>query len=416
MTFGTQPSHTFIEGAHRFTAGRVRQLGDEAQAALDKWAPNGEALSRAVADVGWPPALALAMYDHVHDRLQTRPIEDFRIDFEDGYGFRPDAEEDADAGSAAREAASAARQGELPPFIGIRTKPFTPALRARSERTIALFLRTLIEAAGGLPAKVAVNLAKVTTPDQVEAMADGLGQLEHSLGLRENDLALEIMLETPLAFLDDEGRSPLPALRRAGGARLRGACFGPYDFTAASGIAPFEQRLGHSACDAARHAMLMAYSATPLWLADGSTSLLPVPVDGKDAHADAAHIRRAWRAHYDDVRRSLSQAFYQGWDVHAAQLGTRWAAVFAFYREGFAQAAPRLKALLDRAGESTRLGAVFDDPATGEALLKFVRRAVDARVISTAELAAASLPADDIAGRSFSELVTRNASAKEWPA
>jgi hypothetical protein len=80
------------------------------------------------------------------------------------------------------------------------------------------------------------------------------------------------------------------------------------------------------------------------------------------------------------------QGFTQGWDVHPLQLVTRWAAVWAFYRSGFDAAAPRLRNLLEQFGESTHLGAVFDDPATGEALLRFVRRAAEAGVASPEEL------------------------------
>lgn len=408
--FGHQPSHTFIEGAHKFTATRVRELGDEAQAALDKWAPNGDALSRAVTESSWPPALSLSMYGWVHDRLQVQPIEDFRIDFEDGYGFRSDSDEDSHAESAAKAAAKAGHLKELPPYIGIRVKPFTPELGGRSRRTVELFVRALVEASSGLPARVAVNLAKVTSPEQVLAMSEILHTLETTLGLKEHDLALEIMLETPLAFMDETGRSPLPSFREAGGARLRSVCFGPYDFTTALGIAPFEQRLGHPACDEARQQILLAYSHTPLWLADGSTSLLPVPPSaGEHPQADAAHMRRAWRTHYEDVRRSLASGLYQGWDVHGAQIGTRWTAVYAFYREGFAVAAPRLRALLERASESTRLGAVFDDPATGESLLRFVRRAVGAKVVEEDEIDAAGLKSGDLMYASFNELRQRRA-------
>ena len=39
------------------------------------------------------------------------------------------------------------------------------------------------------------------------------------------------------------------------------------------------------------------------------------------------------RMHFDDVRHSLRHAYYQGWDLHPAQLPTRYAAVYSFFLE-----------------------------------------------------------------------------------
>lgn len=394
--FGLQPTHTFIEGAHHFTPDRARALGDAALRALEDHAPDPRALA-ALLGLDASAETSERMHAHVLDRLAREPVQDFRLDFEDGYGFRPDEVEDAHAIEAARAAARGAREGTLPPFLGIRVKPFSPPLRARSERTTELFVREFVEAADGLPVHLAVNLAKVTSSAQVSAMAEGLAALEHLLGLPEHSIALEVMLETPRAFLGEDGRSPLPSFRDAGGARLRSACFGPYDFTTAIGIAPHEQRLGHPSCDHARQQMLMAYGGSTPWIADGSTGILPVG-GREDVHA-------GWAAHFDDVSSSLLQGFYQGWDVHAAQLVTRWAAAYLFFATGYSSAAPRLRALLDRAAESTRLGAMFDDPATGEALLRFVRRAMDGGFVAPGQLADAGLEPDELHGASFNEII-----------
>jgi hypothetical protein len=403
--FGTQPSHTFIEGAHLFSRTRARTLGDEALSALERWAPDASSLADAI---GLPRNACEPLYDDVLRRLKHQPIQDFRIDFEDGYGFRPDSDEDGHAKWCAAEMAHAVREGIMPPFAGIRTRPFSAAFRARSERTIELFLTTLVQEASGLPVRFVVNLAKVTHTDEVTAVCDVLSSLEESLGLEPGVIALEFMIETPLALSDDEGRNPLRSFLRAGGRRLRGACFGPYDFTTAMGIAPHHQRLQHPACDAARQSILLALSGTGLWLADGSTSLLPVaPTSGSNPQRDTAHVRSAWRAHFSDTLNSLAQGFYQGWDVHGAQLVTRWAAVFTFYRDGFATAGPRLRALVDQRSESAKPGAVFDDPATGESLLRFVRRAVASGAIGMAELENAGLHSIDLDPRmTFQEIVS----------
>ena len=38
--------------------------------------------------------LAKNVYERVREKLKQEAVEDFRIDFEDGFGHRPDAEED----------------------------------------------------------------------------------------------------------------------------------------------------------------------------------------------------------------------------------------------------------------------------------------------------------------------------------
>ena len=55
---------------------------------------------------------------------------DFRIDFEDGFGNRSWDEEDETAVNAAKEVAKGMQIKSLPPFIGIRIKPFTEDLKA----------------------------------------------------------------------------------------------------------------------------------------------------------------------------------------------------------------------------------------------------------------------------------------------
>ena len=112
--------------------------------------------------------LAHSIYNRVSEKLRREPVEDFRIDFEDGYGNRPDEEEDGHAASAADEVAEGMANGTLPPFIGIRIKPFTEELRARSMRTLDIFVSTLLEKSGGkLPENFVVTLPKITIPEQV---------------------------------------------------------------------------------------------------------------------------------------------------------------------------------------------------------------------------------------------------------
>ena len=128
--------------------------------------------------------LSYSVYNKIIAKLRTEPVEDFRIDFEDGFGNRPDTEEDATAIQAANEVAKGMQQNTLSPFIGIRIKPFTEELKYRGVRTLDLFLTTLLEKSGGrLPANFVVMLPKVTIPEQMTTMVRLFELLEQANGL-----------------------------------------------------------------------------------------------------------------------------------------------------------------------------------------------------------------------------------------
>ncbi len=369
-----QPVHTVYGGAHLFRADTAPRLGARALATLAEHAPHPATLAAALGT----GAHAEAVWERVRAKLEREPVEDFRIDFEDGYGVRPAAEEDGHAASAARELARGLADGTLPPFVGIRVKSLTEETRARAVRTLRIFMGELLRGTGGaLPPGFVVTLPKVSLPEQPEFMAALLQHLEAEHGLAAGALRMELMVETPQALADDEGRCALPALVRAGGGRVSAAHFGAYDYTAALGITAAHQHLRHPACDWARQAMLVALAGTGVRLSDGATTLLPV---GTDVH-------RGWRVHHDDVRHGLASGFYQGWDLHPAQLVSRYAAVYGFFLEGLDAAGARLRNFVERAAQATRVGSAFDDAATVEGLLNFFRRAVGCGAITEEEAA-----------------------------
>jgi hypothetical protein len=157
-----QPVHTVYGGAQVFRSDSAPRLGALALRSLHDYAPDPETFASAV---GLPEALAPAIYTRVLEKLEREPVEDFRVDFEDGYGNRPDAEEDGHAAFAAREMATGLAAGTLPPSIGIRIKPFTEELKARSIRTLDILLTELVAQTGGrLPENFGVTLPKVTSP------------------------------------------------------------------------------------------------------------------------------------------------------------------------------------------------------------------------------------------------------------
>ena len=390
-----QPVHTVYGGAHLFKSDTARKLGEKGMQALDLHGLDPYTFAEAI---GMREALAETVWQRVVEKLAREPVEDFRIDFEDGYGNRPDDEEDHHAEVVARELATGMREGTLPPFIGIRIKPLTTELMRRSLRTLDILLTTLLGETGGeLPANFVVTLPKIQLPEQVTLLADVYDELEPRLGLAKDTLRLEFMIETTQSILSGKGESSLPGFLDAARGRAVAAHFGTYDYTASCNITANEQRMDHPACDFARHMMQVAYSGTGLWLSDGATNILPI--------GDRETIHRAWRLHVDHIRHSLVHAYYQGWDLHPAQLPTRYAAVYSFFLEGLEAATERLRNFMDKAGQATLVGDVFDDAATGQGLLNYFIRGMNSGALTEAEALATGLTLDELRSRSFVKIL-----------
>jgi citrate lyase beta subunit len=353
-----QPIHTVYVPADRYDARTVGDWGAQARAALDEYGGSAADLAK-VLDL--PAEFADDVYDRVRAKLEREPIEDLRIDFEDGYGNRPDDEEDATAIAAARALAAHTNPGT--PFHGLRIKSLEAPTRRRAVRTLELFVREATITDGFV-----ITLPKVTSVEQVEAMVLVLETLEQQYGVPR--LRFEIQVETPQAILGADGTALIARMVKAGGDRVTGLHYGTYDYSASLGVAAAYQSMEHPVADHAKDVMQLAAAGTGVFVSDGSTNVLPV--------GDAVHD--AWRLHFRLVRRSLARGIYQGWDMHPAQLPTRFAATYLFYREGFDQAARRLRAYLGD-GESGYL----DEPATATALAAFVLRGIECGAIDTTE-------------------------------
>jgi citrate lyase beta subunit len=420
-----QPVHTVYGGAHLFKADSAKRLGTVAQRSLDQFAPDFFTFARAlnlrgadqlpaslddaaelVTDLEKGPEpvrrennsawLAHTIYNRVSEKLNREPVEDFRIDFEDGYGNRPDDEEDGHAASAAAEAAKGSKEGTLPPFIGIRIKPFNEELRARSFRTLDIFVSTLIEQNDGhLPANFVVTLPKITIPQQVETLVALLERLEQQNGLTGESLKFEMMIETTQSIINSNGQINLPLLLRAAAGRCIAAHFGTYDYTAGCNITAAHQHMMHPACDFAKAMMQVSFAGTGIWLSDGATNIMPVAphrfaeggpqLKPEQIEENREVVHRAWKLHYDHIQHSLINGFYQGWDLHPAQLPTRYAAIYSFFLESLAPASERLKNFVEKAAKATLVGDVFDDAATGQGLLNYFLRALNCGAITEDE-------------------------------
>jgi len=390
----TQPVHTVYGGAQLFSASTPAKLGELALEFMHRWARDPGALAD-VLDL--EPALAVRVHPAVVEKREREPVEDFRIDFEDGYGHRPDEEEDGHAESTAREVATGMEAGSLSPFIGIRVKSLSAELHRRALRTMDVFITTLVAEAGGLPEGFCVTIPKLQDVAQVEVAAEALTELETGLGIGR--IPLELMVETPQMIFDADGTAGVRKWVEAADGRVRGAHFGTYDYTAALSITAAYQSMDHPACDFARHAQQVSLAGTGVWISDGATNVMPVGEDPSVVHG-------AMRLHYDHILHSLSHAYYQGWDLHPAQLVTRYAAVYAFFLEGLDAAGARLSNFVESAAKATLVGDVFDDAATGQGLLNYFLRAINCGALSEEEaLERSGLTLEELRGRSFVKIL-----------
>ncbi|MEU9560173.1 DUF6986 family protein [Streptomyces fumanus] len=362
-----QPVHTVYVPGDAFAAGTVRTWGDAALAALDEHAPDAASLA---AVLGLAEDLAGPVHDRVRAKLEREPIEDLRVDFEDGYQGR---DEDQDAARAARLIAEAYASGTAAPYMGIRMKCMEAAVRDRGIRTLDIFLTGLM-AAGGLPEGLVLTLPKVTYAEQVTAMARLLAAFEETHGLAPGRIGFEIQIETSQSILGPDGTATVARMIQAAEGRATGLHYGTFDYSACLGVSAAHQASDHPAADHAKAVMQVAAAGTGVRVCDGSTNVLPV--------GPTAQVHDAWRLHYGLTRRALARAYYQGWDMHPGHLPTRYAAVFAFYREGFEQAAARLARYAGQGG-----GDVMDEPATAKALGGYLLRGLDCGALDTAEVA-----------------------------
>lgn len=429
---GRQPVHTMYGGAQLYKADLAAKMGKVALNTLNSYAPNFVLFARAIGlpeakflphsledinalqrelekdidavhRIHKPAWLTYTIYQRVIEKLQREPVEDFRIDFEDGYGNRPDEEEDNDAVRTAGEVAKGLKENILTPFIGIRIKPLTNELLTRSMRTLDIFVTNLVDLTGGkLPDNFVITVPKVTIPEQVTTVVEVLEQIEKQTNLPENSLKIELMIETTQSLITSNGELNLPLLLKASKDRCVGAHFGTYDYTASCSISAEYQLMDHNSCDFARHMMGVAYGGTGIMLSDGATNIMPVgPHRGKELtpaqiSENLSVVHQAWKVHVDHVRHSLIHGYYQGWDLHPNQLPTRYATLFHFFLKSLDNASLRLKTFVEQAAQATLVGDVFDDAATGQGLINFFLKGWNCSAITKEEFESTGINLSDL--------------------
>lgn len=338
-----QPVHTVYVSAADATATTPADWGAAATELLD-------AHRDLLTELGDEKAV-----DAARRRLVSTPVQDLRLDFEDGYGQRPDDIEDRDARNAGHTLATLGTD-----HCGIRIKGLTSAERRRAIRTLELVL----DAAGTIPAGFVFTVPKLRAAEQATAAVWLCEALEHAHGLPARTLRFELQIESPQAILGADGTATVAKALHLSDGRCLGLHYGTYDYSAACGIAPQQQSLDHPVADHAKAVMLTAAAQTGVRVVDGSTQVMPV--------GTGEQIQSALRRHHQLVTRSLERGYYQGWDMHPGHLVTRWLATTTFFRTALTTAGPRLQAYLDRRG-----GVIVDEPATAEALAAVVLRGLD---------------------------------------
>lgn len=336
---------------------------------------------------------AWTVYQKTVEKLKIEPVEDFRIDFEDGYGIRSDSEEDTHCISASDELALAIEQKLLPAFIGFRIKSFSPETRSRAFRTFDIFLTNLLEKTSGkIPEHFVVTLPKVTCKDEVQVLAELISEFEIKHDLPQRSINLEIVVETPQAFINQNGEIALKKFVEAAEGRCTAVHFGAYDYTASFGISGNHQHLQHEACNFARQLMQISLAPLGIRLSDSVTTEMPIPVfrgenlNKSQINENKRVVKKAWRKHFNNVTNSMINGFYQSWDLHPAQLVARYAAIYAFFLESQESQAIRLKGFLEKATKAMVTGNQFDDAASAQGLLNFFIRALNCDALSENEI------------------------------
>ena len=402
------PVHVVYGGANLFKSDTPAKLGKIALRSLNTYAPNVEEFGAAFG-LDENRKLLQAIYRKTVDKLEREAVEDFRIDFEDGYGFRPDEEEDADAVRASNELAKTFLSKSITAFCGFRIKSLAPETHGRAVGTLNLFLENFLKKTKSrLPENFVVTLPKVSDPKEVAELCRRLARIESDNRLAPNSIGIEIMIETPRAIIDEKGRVAVAHLVESAAGRCTSAHFGAYDYTSALGISAAHQHLRHDACNFARQLMLISLAPMGVRLVDSVTTKMPVAIHKETKLTDEQKnenrlsVHSGWREHFENVTASMANGFYQSWDLHPNQLVSRYAAVYAFFLKSRDSDAARLRGFVEKATQASLTGNTFDDAASAHGLMNFFRLGLDCGAFTAAEIKkATSLSPEQIRKKSF---------------
>jgi len=406
-----QPIHTLYGGAHLYRPGAATKIAGLAAQHFAHYAPDAVRFAESLG-ISTEPDLAAAAFERVKRKLAAEAIEDHRVDFEDGYGTRTDAEEDQHVDSAAIAMAEGLLAAELPAGVGIRIKALTEEAKARSLRTLDLFISKLVVAASGqFPGVFYVTLPKVTSTTQVQVLCTAITLLETRTGIQPGAIRVELMLENVQMLFDESGQFGLRHLVEAGQGRVTTVVLGTFDYTASCNVAASFQSHTHAAADFARQMLIAGLTGTGVNVCDGITNIMPIPphkgADLSEAEQmeNRAVVASAWQLHFDNILHSMRLGIYQGWDLNPAQIPVRFAAVFYFYLQGLSEAQARLNTFIDKAAQASLTGNTFDDAATGQGLVNFFVNGIQCGALTEPEVLASGLNLAELQTRSFAQII-----------
>ncbi len=407
-----QPMHTLYGGAHLFTESTPEKVKQIASGYFSRYVASKKELTEIFGITDF--SIAGELFEKISNKLNTTCLEDYRIDFEDGYGSRTEEEEDSAAIKAATEAAKAHNANQLPQFFGFRVKPLTKISAARSLRTLDIFLSNFFSNIHSLPENFIITLPKIENVEQCAVFNEVISEFEKKLQLPDNYIKTELMIELPGALYSPSGTFILPELIKASGKRILGLHFGIYDFTSSIQIPAPSQSYMHPACDEVRFMMQCAGNLYPVSISDGATSFLPLeiyksPASENEKALNRSSVTKAWKLHFDNVLHSINYGIFQGWDLHPSQIPARVAALQYYFLKNRTQTLDRLKRFVDQAAQATQKGGVFDDAATGQGLLNFVRRGYDCDALQESDILSCGLTLQDISGKTFGEIILAKA-------
>lgn len=403
-------------GAHLYKSTLHEKAGRIALATLETYGRDARTFGRVLGVTDG--AIAEALWEKLRARLAARPVDAICVDFEDGYGLRSDAEEDADALRVASELAAhvlgAAKAPAAYPRVGVRIRALSPATSRRATRTLDLLLTTMLEETGGVvPRGFTVTLPKVTHPAQAATLSEMLTMIEEARAIARGAIGTELLVESPRALWADDGRVALPAIVSAAAGRCVAVHLGAYDLTASLGVPMSEQSLDHPYCDLARTLMITSLAGRGVDVVDGVTTALPVPkhkegglpLDDAQREENTAAVHEGFRVHARNVTHALRMGIHAGWDVHPAQLPARFGALYAHYLTHRVEIAGRVSRFLEAATKAVRTGQAFDDAASAEGAFTFFARGLACGALDDADVTAAGLTRDELATRSFAAIL-----------
>ncbi len=400
------PLSVLYGGAQLFTDQTFAKLGKLATRAFSEHVRNDDDVCAIVGEALRP--LAQAVRERVAEKLATRPLEDVRIDFEDGYGVRSGADEDADAARVGQVLGTALR--DAPRWLGIRVKAFDRATSARAARTLERVFQGISQ--DTLPKGFVVTLPKVQRADDVRAFVELLGLVEEDRSLGAGSIGLELMIETSSALVSQSGAFAIPELLAAGAGRVTSLHLGAYDLLSACDVGASAQSLGHPICTAARSLMVLSANGRAR-VVDGATTRLPLPkhrgenLGEATLHENHVAMLEAFGEHAQNVTAAHRTGIHQGWDLHPAQLVARYLATSAYYLGSLEASAARLRGFVEQAARATAAGQTFDDAATAEGLVAFFAAGLSSGMLREEDTRATGLLPQEFRAHDFSAMVAR---------